>query len=290
MRTVALFLSLVVAGGLVGCSQEQPAVQPPPLVKVFTVGEPLPARNGPGETEASPIRTTAREARADLAGEIMEVLVKPGQVVMAGQALVRIDPRDARLADSSAKLQVQAARAELASAEADFARYTNLREKSFISQAEWERRSAALSVTRAQFEATLDRLGVSTVRALAPATVTSVSVRVGETVEASQLLARLQPSRAVSSASASVAENVVTQAGPGLQVPLTALLEGEAVMKIEASAKGLVVRRQVVRVGVVKDREAQILDGLQAGDRVVAVGGHLLADGQAVRVAAGEGR
>lgn len=272
---------------LSACSPEPHKPELAPLVKTFTLGQSAAQAQSSSASHGAPPRTTAAEARADLAGEVMEVLVRPGQSVLAGQALVRIDPRDARLADSSAKVQAAAARAELAAAEADFARYTNLREKAFISQAEWERRGAALAVSRAQFEATLDRLGVSTVRALAVATVRSVAVTVGQTVEASQHLAHLAPARPVQSPDAAAP---ASRGLTGMVVPITALLDGQAVMKVVATSGGFEVHRQPVVVGAVQDREAQIRQGLAAGDRVVAVGAHLLSEGQAVRLGPDEKR
>jgi len=227
-------------------------------------------------------RTSPSQARAELSGEVLEVLVRSGQQVAAGQALVRIDPRDAKLADSSAKVQVQAARAELASAEADFARYTELRQKSFISQAEWERRSAALANTRGQFEATLDRLGVSSVRALQAARVERVLVAPGQFVQAGQLVAGLHPDRPI----AAFAElGGASRSAPGLSIPTTALLDGSAVMVVEVLKDGgaRVVRRNV-KISQAQEQEVFVLEGLAEGDRVVSIGAHLLADGQAVRV------
>ncbi|NBY13448.1 MAG: biotin/lipoyl-binding protein [Betaproteobacteria bacterium] len=277
------FLALLAGALLVSSCSKAPAPgAPPPLVKTVVVGQSHPLATTARAIDPNASRTSPSQARAELSGEVLEVLVRSGQQVAAGQALVRIDPRDAKLADSSAKVQVQAARAELASAEADFARYTELRQKSFISQAEWERRSAALANTRGQFEATLDRLGVSSVRALQAARVERVLVAPGQFVQAGQLVAGLHPDRPI----AAFAESGgASRSARGLSIPTTALLDGSAVMVVEVLKDGgaRVVRRNV-RISRAQEQEVFVLEGLAEGDRVVSIGAHLLADGQTVRV------
>lgn len=235
----------------------------------------LPAKNAGVDSDASKVVS-------EVIGEVTDVLVQVGQSVRAGQALVRIDPRDAALADTAAKLQIDAARAELASAEADFKRYTDLRDKSFISQAEWERRAAAIASARANFEASVDRLGLYTARATRDATVVVVSIRKGQSVGSGQPLVRLRlnaPSQDLD------AMGLAGSIGKGMRVPLTAIVGGDSVMRIESAGAGFLVKKVAVRIGDADDRFARIDSGLGMGDRVVAVGAHLLTDGQAVRLA-----
>jgi multidrug efflux pump subunit AcrA (membrane-fusion protein) len=267
---------------LLGCSKPEAPVVQSPLVKtiVLTVSDGGPSSRG----AVSVVPETSRALKAELAGTVMEILVKPGDPVLPGQALVRLDPRDAQLSDSAARVQAAAARAELATAEADFVRYTELRDKSFISEAEFGRRQAALAVARAQYEATLDRLGVNTLRANRRGRVAEVRVQVGQVVSGGMPLVSLQ----------SVAEPVPI--GPPvtapstrsarMMLPTTALLDGQRVMVVLAGdtpGTYRVVSRSI-RLGAVDDRAATVVSGLTPGDRVVAVGAHLLVEGQAVRL------
>ncbi len=239
------------------------------------------------QSASSPANTSGPDSDAskvvsEVIGEVTDVLVQVGQSVRAGQALVRIDPRDAALADTAAKLQIDAARAELASAEADFKRYTELRDKSFISQAEWERRAAAIASARASFEAAVDRLGLYTARAARDAAVVAVTIRKGQSVGSGQQLVRLRLN-APNQDFGAIASAAI--GGKGMRVPLTAIVGGDSVMRIEAAGEGFLVRKVAVRIGDADDRSARIDAGLGMGDRVVAVGAHLLTDGQAVRLA-----
>lgn len=287
--------------GLAGCSQAEPEVPPPVRVLSFTVGDPLPGSDAsrvPADQPLHPMEDP-REARAELDGRVLEVLVSPGQSVAEGQALVRIDPSDARLADSSAQVQARAARAQLANAEADYARFLKLRKEGFISEAEIERRAAQLTVARAEYEAQLDRLGLITRRALASGTVRSVAVKPGQVVAAGQMLVFL---KAPAPRAAPVLKSSASRAGgagpggpEGLMVPLSAIQDGKAVMRLEplftadadADSTEPLFKAipQPVTLGEVSTASAAVLEGLAKGQQIVRMGGHLLTDGQVVRLA-----
>ncbi len=287
MRALRFSICLIAATLVTACSGETSTTEQSALVRAFIVGEPVVSESQAIVEGAIPARTNPGQAIAEVAGEVLEILVSAGDRVNAGQALVRIDPRDIRLADSSARVQAQAARAELGAAEADFLRFTELKEKRFISQAEWERRRAALELSRARFEATLDQLGVASSRALQSARVESVDVRVRDPVFAGQVLVRLAPDRPAYSAHSTPSR----PRGAGLVIPITAVIDGQAVMKVVTVGQDrFEVQRQPVRLGAVRDREVQVLEGLDPGDRIVAVGAHLLTSGQSVRVMQPRGR
>lgn len=262
-------LALLSCLGLLACSSETPAPPLPPLVAVATA-------TAAGSSTNLPTIPASGEAKSELVGEVLEVLVKPGERVQAGQALVRVDPTDARLADSAARVQIEAAKAQLAAAEADFRRYTELRDQSFISAAEWDRRRAALALVRADFEATLDRLGLYTLRAARSGTVKAVSVRPGQTVAAGFVLLKMQAEGA----------NAAMAAGPpqGLILPTGAVVDGRWVFRVREADGGFRVQRVEVVLGDADATQVLVRQGLAAGDLVVAAGAQRLADGDAVRV------
>ena len=277
------WLLLVVAAGLswvAGCSKEAPKPLPDPLVEVYRIEDRRSTLQS-GGSSAVVSQTNSPTVVAQSNGMVESVLVKSGDRVVAGQALVRLDPIDARLADSSARVQIAAAAAQLASAEADFARYERLRQQNFISQAEFERRQAAVLAARAEHEAKLDGLGLITSRALVGGVVQRVSVSKGQRVEAGAVLM-------VVSGSASPTVQPLSGDDQRIRVPLSALIAGgQAVMLIEPIEGGHRVRQQPVTVASSDERWAQVAKGLRSGDVVVAIGAHLLTDGQRVRVPTG---
>jgi multidrug efflux pump subunit AcrA (membrane-fusion protein) len=279
---VALLAGVLLLLG--GCSKESPKPLPDPLVEVYQV--PSTASNAATRSSSLVVRPEARsEVLAQSSGTVESVLVRAGDRVTAGQALVRLDPVDARLADSSARVQIAAAAAQLASAEADFARYARLRTQNFISQAEFERREAAVLAARAEHEARLDGLGLISSRALSAGVVQKVLVSKGQRLQAGAILL------VVSGAAGQKTGSLDAGAGAGLvsaqasRIPLAALINGgQAVMLVEQTTTGTRVRLQSVTVLASDDRWAQVSSGLKPGDRVVALGAHLLTDGQAVRL------
>ncbi len=72
---------------------------------------------------------------AQVTGRIVDVLVDAGQAVSKGELLMRIDAREAAQT-------VQAAQSQLAVAQAQFERSTQLRQQNFISQAGFDKAKA----------------------------------------------------------------------------------------------------------------------------------------------------
>ena len=286
LQLFALLALLVCIGLTSGCSKTEPPAALPPAVKVFEVGSSSisrasqPTQDGFSAEAAPGANQVPGELRSELSGTVIEVLVKAGQTVSAGQSLVRLDPRDAKLANSAAEVQVQAARARLANVEADFNRYTELLNKGFISKAEWDRREALLIAERAQFEATLDQLGVYTLRALDPGVVRQVLATQSQAVQASDLLVQLQV-KASGRVSRSKA-NPKSSQNEVYTIPLTALLDGRTVMRVIPNQDQFLVEPIAVNVLEANERHARV-EGLVEGDNIVAVGAHLLSPGQTVR-------
>ncbi|MGA1472424.1 MAG: biotin/lipoyl-binding protein, partial [Burkholderiaceae bacterium] len=95
-------LALFFCVGLIsGCSKTESPAALPPAVKVFEVGSSSISRSSQStqdgfSAEAAPgANQIPGELRSELSGTVIEVLVKAGQSVSAGQSLVRLDPRDA---------------------------------------------------------------------------------------------------------------------------------------------------------------------------------------------------
>lgn len=83
---------------------------------------------------------------AQVSGNVVQLLVRAGDAVRAGQAIARIDERDAQAGLARSEAAVAQAQAELANARAHYERSRQLRAQGFISQ-------AALDVAEAQFRA-----------------------------------------------------------------------------------------------------------------------------------------
>lgn len=88
-----------------------------------------------------------------VAGKIVERLVNVGQQVKAGQALMRIDETDLRLALTAKRNAVAAARAAVVQTDADERRYANLVNNGWSSRQRYEQARAALDTAMAQLAA-----------------------------------------------------------------------------------------------------------------------------------------
>ncbi len=83
---------------------------------------------------------------AQAAGNVVQLLVRAGDAVRAGQPIARIDGRDAQAGLARSNAAVAQSQAELANARAAWERSRQLRDKGFVSQ-------AALDVAEAQYRA-----------------------------------------------------------------------------------------------------------------------------------------
>jgi multidrug efflux pump subunit AcrA (membrane-fusion protein) len=159
-----------------------------------------------GATPATRSFELAGEVRAQheirlafrVGGKIVERLVDVGALVRAGQPIARLDANDLALAATSAKAQVASAEAERALAAADHGRYKELRDKNFISQAEYDRRANALSTTearldalRAQHRQATNLAGYAILSADTAGVITAIEAEAGQVVTAGQTVARL---------------------------------------------------------------------------------------------------
>lgn len=131
-------------------------------------------------------------------GKIVERRVEVGARVRAGEVLARLDPEDLMQAAAGARAQVASVEAERDLAAAELKRYTDLREKSFISQAEFDRRASAfttaearLQAVRAQYRQAANQTAYATLAADTAGVITAIEAEAGQVVAAGQTVARL---------------------------------------------------------------------------------------------------
>lgn len=176
-------------------------------------------------------------------GKIVERLVDVGQQVKAGQALMRIDETDLRLALTAKRNAVIAARAVAVQARADEKRYGVLIKTAAASTQRYEQAKATLDSAEAQLEAAVAEAKVaeneatySTLVADADGTVVTTPGEPGQVISAGQ--------------------NVVQLAHAGPREALVALPETirPAIGSVaEASVYGSAARRGIARLRQISD-------------------------------------
>ena len=146
---LTLALSLTAAAAIVACqpavgnasAQPAPAGAAAPLVAVATVQQRAIA---PQYAQVGRVEAAQRvEIRPRVSGHIDAVLFREGDLVRAGQPLLRIDPRPFDIALDRARAELQLARAKETLARAESERAQRLAKESAISAEELERRLAA---------------------------------------------------------------------------------------------------------------------------------------------------
>lgn len=267
--TILLAATMLVT--LVACGKKDDKASPARLVKVLEFGQ-----------AGSPMSQSATNdvLSFDTSGQVIEVLVLAGAKVQTGQALARLIPSSLSVSESAAMASYKAAKAELSAAEADYQRFRDLRAKNFISASEFDRRTAAIEGARAKYEQTLDQLGFVTLRAPEAGTLKTFSVQLRDVIEAKKTVGRIDFSGA---------KVAPTKSAPVKTIPLTALLsDGKTIYRVKLDAGSQdsgVIEAVSIQVGKATETAIEVLDGLQAGDKVVATGWHALDVGQKVRIA-----
>ena len=333
----------------------------PPLVRTTLVA--------PGNaSERVFTGTIAARVQGDLgfrvAGKVLERLVDTGQTVRRGQALLRLDPVDLKLAAHAQQEAVAAARARAQQASDEEQRYRDLQGTGAVSALAHEQIKAAADAARAQLRAAeaqaaaaLNASRYAELLADADGIVMETLAEPGQVVSAGQVVVRLAhagrreavvqlpetlrpalgsaaqarlfgredvviPARlrqlsdvadratrtfearyvldAGAAASAPLGSTVTLRIGgtstststststatagkATLQVPIGAILDegkGAAVWVVQGDQ----VRRQPVTVVQVQDGNAQVVGALGLGERIVALGAHLLSEGAQVRL------
>lgn len=198
MKSIASLLVLAAAAFvLAACSKAPPPkaedIRP---VKVMKVGAPNATRAVEYAGEVRPRHETRLAFR--VGGKIVERMVEVGTRVRPGQPVARLDQADLVLAAESAKAQMASLEAERNLAEAELKRYSDLRDKNFISQAEYDRRASAfttaearLGAVRAQYRQAANQAAYATLAADTAGVITAIEAEAGQVVTAGQTVARL---------------------------------------------------------------------------------------------------
>jgi len=324
-----------------------------PLVRAAVVQDASPASR-------SFTGAIAARVQSDLgfrvSGKVLERLVDTGQTVKRGQALMRIDPVDLKLAAHAQQEAVAAARALAQQAIGDEARYRSLVGSGAISVSAYDQSKAAADSAKAQLRATVAQAEVATnansyatLVADADGVVVETLAEPGQVVAAGQVVVRVAhagPREAVIQLPETL-RPVVGSAGQatlfgregdavparlrqlsdaadpmtrtfearyvlegaladaplgttvtieipdgspathtGVQVPIAALFDagkGPGVWVIHDKPEKVTWRP--VAVQHLDDDAARITGRLKRGDRIVALGAHLLREGAMVRLA-----
>jgi RND family efflux transporter MFP subunit len=347
--TVVGLLPFVLAACNDATSSADPRTQPP-LVRIETVETSV-------QSERSFTGIVAARVQSDLGfrvpGKVLERLVDAGQSVKRGQALMRIDPTDLRLAVRAHDEAVAAAKARAGQTADDEARYRDLVVGGAVSASAYDKVKAAAEAARAELnaaEAQADVARNETSYAFLVADADGVVVETlaepGQVVDAGQIVVRvaragrreaiielpetLRPAigstgratlygsgvtgsaklRQLSDAAnrqtrtfearyvledrladAPLGSTISIQISDGrsvsaLQVPIAAIFDpgtGPGVWLVEGEAPRVTWR--AVQIARLSDEAASIVGKLKAGDRVVALGAHLLHEGESVRLA-----
>lgn len=282
-KLLALIVSILIFSACGKGPDQEPL---PRLVKVVVIGQ---ANEVVLQGEAIKDPGTLR---FDASGKVMEVLVKSGDAVLPGQSLARIIPNSVS-SESSVMISYRAAKAELQSAEADFKRYTDLKNKNFISASEFDRRVATIESVRAKYEQAIENIGFVTLRALEAGKVSQMNIAVGQVVSNQDVVGKIITDRTNKKIEKNNSNNNGKNASKAsLKIPTTAIhSDGVSVYKLTldqgSQSTGKISAVKLV-LGKIDDQSAELVSGLVAGDIVIATGWHALSEGQQVRIAIAE--
>lgn len=346
--TVVGLLPFVLAACNDATSSTDPRTQSP-LVRIETVETSV-------QSERSFTGIVAARVQSDLGfrvpGKVLERLVDAGQSVKRGQALMRIDPTDLRLAVRAHDEAVAAAKARARQTSEDEVRYRDLVAAGAVSASAYDKVKAAaesaraeLNAAEAQADVARNETSYAVLFADADGVVVETLAEPGQVVGAGQVVvrvARAGPREAIielpetlrpaigSTGRATLYGSEVTGSAklrqlsdaanrqtrtfearyvledrladaplgstisiqisdgrsvPALQVPIGAIFDpgkGPGVWLVEGEA--LRVTWRSVQIARLSDEAAAVVGNLKAGDRVVALGAHLLHEGEPVRL------
>lgn len=192
-RTLSTLSSLLIFGlTFAGCSK--PATTPSTEVRPVRTETIALTRGGTDSLFSGEIRARQESHLGfKVSGKVIDRLVQPGDQVVAGQALLRLDPQDAALSEESALAQTEAALIKLRQSDIDLQRYAQLHQEGFISKAALDQYRLAqdtaasqLRSARAQQRLSANQRHYTVLSADRAGVVTAIDVEVGQVVSAGQ--------------------------------------------------------------------------------------------------------
>ena len=189
-------ISLMMLLLLAGCSEKPPKTEDIRPVRAMVVA-PAGARQA---VELAGEVLPRYESRLGfrVGGNVIARRVDVGTVVKRGQLLMQLDASDFQLAQAQAKAGVSAADSTLALAQSELNRYSELRQKNFVSQAVLESKEAAYKAALATHEQATVGLRVqanqssyASLVADADGVVTGIDAEVGQVVSAGMPVVRI---------------------------------------------------------------------------------------------------
>lgn len=196
MKTNQVLVSILVVMFAAGCSSQKEKVELPKVEAPAPAPELAKAEKSPAAPSATTVATRfsgsvevyrTSDVATNVSGLIREVWVEEGQVVREGDALVDIDPADARLRLQAAEAGLNRVKAQVAMLTTQFERAKKLSERQAITDSDFDAISGQLAVARAgvaeaEVAVSMARkmVGDSKVRAPFDAVVTKVNAAKGE--------------------------------------------------------------------------------------------------------------
>lgn len=189
MRLPLALLIPLLALGLNGCSRGPEEIPAPPVLVV------QPGADGMAlNAFAGDVRAREEPALAfRIGGKVARRLVDAGTRVKAGQALAELDASDVRLQGEASRAALASAQSQLALAKAELERHKNLFDRQLISrslyetrQAQYDAATAQVRQARAQSEVSGNQSGYAVLRAPRDGLIAQHLVEAGQVVAAGQ--------------------------------------------------------------------------------------------------------
>ncbi|WP_371381381.1 efflux RND transporter periplasmic adaptor subunit [Sporomusa aerivorans] len=179
-----------------GCSQQQAAMEQPPLVRSQVVRL---EQNSQGAIYSGEVRGRyEKQLSFQVSGKVIRRNVELGSVVNPGDILLEIDARDIVQTVNAGAAQVYSAESQLKLAENNLKRYQELYEQQAISRTQYEQYQnaydaalAAVQQTSAQYAQGSNQLGYSSLAADCAGIIAAVNVEAGQVVSAGQTVLTL---------------------------------------------------------------------------------------------------
>lgn len=217
IRPLALFLAVLLSGGA------------NVVLAANLAAVPAQAAGTPGRTSFDGTVEAVRQTvvAAQVPGAVVELAVKAGQRVQAGQLLLRLDARTADQNAAAVDAQVQVAQAALEVATREYQRQQQLHQKKYISQAALEQAQAQFKASKAQVTAQMAQAGAArtqsglhTVRAPYAGVIAEVPVVLGDMAMPGKPLLTLYDPNALRVTAALPQSVVQPEIASGIQVEL----------------------------------------------------------------------